>query len=408
MSDARDGMEIGDDEEMSEVGSPPEADDVLREALAQNKAQIWAHEEQVKAEELSIQKEAKWMEQFGFKPDMAHEISEWRELAAINRYRAQYDAAGQYLDALGQVAAVALPRLVTASTQIYVRELERMLPLLTSRYKTLVHPPAKFVVDVGVETFNLKEWRASNASARMGSLMWHLECENCTMEDIMQRVRGEMSWLTHPIDRLQRPEREARQALTAYGESVHVIRESRKHERLLATMSMYRRTRALVEETVEAVEDVQRDVLGEHGDTESRSLSQDITRYAFQVGYLTAELPEPSSFYRDTGRVCELDERAFTASGDKITKVMDRIFCELKPMHRRLEQWQTGHVHELKVAQTQVWQAYKDKMTALSNLYQVPLGDNWCWSWADDRGELGWRKRFLRNKRPKSNRSNVS
>lgn len=399
MSDYRDGMEVGDDEEMSEVGSPPDDYDVRQEALAQNEMHLEEYDQRLEAELENTRKEVAWMGQFGFEEENYAE-PEWRETAAIKRYCKQYEAAGQYLDALAQVVAVVVPRVVSASTQVYVRELERMLPHLMSRYQTLVHPPAKFGMHVGVDVFNVKEWRASNASARMGSLMWYQECGHCIVQDIMQRAQQEMWWMKHAFDRLQRTERELKQVMTAYDESVRVMRKSREHERGVATLSMYRRTRTLMKETVQAVEDVQREVLRGHADSEALSLERDITPYAFEMENLMTQLPEPSSFYRETHSVCVLNLEAFRASDVQRSKVMEKIFVDTKPMDDRLEWWHAGHSHEMGVVETQVWQAYKDKVTALHDVYRVGVGENWSWSFADHRGDPNWKKQFLRKIRP--------
>lgn len=409
MNDVREGMEVGDDREMSEVGSPPEDYDVIREALEQNRVHLAEHEQREEARVKDIFKEVAWLRQFGYRDDIdyEHEESAWRETSAIKRYSAQYEAAGRYLDALAQVVAVVVPRVLTASTEAYVKELERMLPLLVVRYQTLVHPPGKFVVNVGINTFNLEEWRASNASARMGSLMWHLECGHCTVKEIMQHA-PETVWMKYPRDRLQRTEREVKQVMFDYDESVRVIRKSREHERALATMSMYRRTRTLTKEAVVAAEDVQREVLRGNAGPESRSVEQDITIYAFQMETLLRQLPEPSSFYRDTGPVCSLNMKAFHASEGPRSRVMQQMLADMKALDARLWWWVRGHGHEMGAMQRQVWQAYKDKKERLDALYRTPGDDNWSWSWADRGGELQMRKRFLGYKRPGSNFSNVS
>jgi hypothetical protein len=407
MSDRRDGMEVGDDEEMSEVGSPPEFDDVIKEALEQNRVHLVEHEQREEARNNDIWKEVGWMRQFGYEDEFESDVSEWRETAAIKRYGLQYEAAGRYLDALAQVVAVVVPRLLTASTEPYVKELERMLPLLVVRYKTLVHPPAKFLVNVGINTFNLKEWRASNGSARMGSLMWHLECEHCTVKEIMQRA-PETMWMKHPLDRLQRPEREVKQVMMAYDESMKVLRKSREHEQAVASLSMYRRSRIQMKETLQAVKDVQREVIRAHWAAESRSLERDITAFAVQMEVLLTQLPEPNSFYRDVGFVCELNVKAFNASDGKRAKVIHNAWVGMNLMNDRLEKWGSDHLHEIGAMQAQVWQAYKDKRTAMLDQYCLPGSDNWSWSWADRGGNLQMKKQFLRNKRPASNLSNVS
>jgi len=403
MSDFREGWEVGDDKEMSEVGSPPSPSRTLLEARIQNGRAREEYARREEAELRDLEKTAENLGIFGYKLEFFYDESECKEIGAIRRYETQHKAAEKFLDALADVLRVLGPWLRTASTHTFVTRLEFLLPGLRTRWETLVEHPRKFFYNKAIELFHVPAWRATDARERMGSLMWHLECTNCVMVQLMQLL-PEIVWMKTPLYQLGREDRELKQVMISYDASVKALYKSREIERKEAQILGYVRTReVLMPEMVTTLHALE-PMLNRLACDTSEDIEIEIFNLSFRTTILLGDMPDVSSFYKTTGDVGALDMEKFATNFVTINACIAVWNDQLRDLHRDIRAWRANTLQHNLLLETEdaLIQTYMDKVAALHS-WDLPERDNWRWSAADFGFDLKNKKRILLEAQPKAN-----